>query len=341
MQTIVKSFSEFLNLLVQAFNLSTLFPSLVFWMLVHCTVLPFWIPRYDLDLIDIFNHGSYLAVASILVVTLAYFLDAANMAIIRLFEGYTFMDFFPFDWYTDDRRFFVRKNLKLIWRFDKQAESLLALAEKEEDIDNKKSILLTLDALLTRQEECGSKIFGKYPEDPDYVLPTPFGNVIAEGEQYPYKVFGMDAVTLWPFLRPIITEKHYAEFILREKAIMDFILNLTCILMAFGVLFVGTELLCCGISMRLLIIASVIFLGCCVLCYLAVVSAKGWIVTIRTAFVYFRDDLRTVLGLPKPESYLSERRAWEEVSHFLQARTSGEEIAAFGQRLFCYEEVIE
>ena len=144
----------------------------------------------------------------------------------------------------------------------------------------------------------------------------------------------MDSVTLWPFLRPILTEEHYAEFIVREKAVMDFLLNLIVVLGVFLSFFVVTELWVHGFTWAMVVKSLIILFGCWILSRLAVVGAKGWGVTVRTAFIRFRDDLRQVLRLPQPHDYESEREMWESVSVFLRGTLSDEEVASVGQELF-------
>ncbi len=337
MQTIVKSLGEFLSLLVQAFNLSAIFPALVFLALLHQSVLRLLIPGYDLTFLEILSDGGMLATVVIFVVLIAYFLDAANLVIIRLFEGYPLTRFFPFDGMIAEKKSELKTTLWHMRKLRAILDKLIALANSENDTEKKKEILAFAEAVSAHLDDCRQKVSG-YPDDPNYILPTRFGNVIAESEEYPNRTFGMDAVTLWPFLRPILTKNHYAEFIMREKAVMDFLLNLIVVLITFGVVFFCTEVWFNGSSPRLWIVTAAIALSCMMLFRLSTVAARSWGVTIRTAFICFREDLRKTLCLRQPNDYSEERAIWEAASEFLQANLTEEEIVAAEQGIFSYKD---
>lgn len=334
MTTLVKSLGDFLNLLVQAFNLSSIFPAFVFVILLQLYVLPVLPEDSPLYLVETMDISAQTGVTVILVVLLAYLLDAANMNIIRLLEGYYFSDQFPFDVFRKHNQDHVEQTVTQIRQLESWIDMLTEQAEREHNLKRRKEQLLLADQLADHHDRLLRQITDKYPEDTEYVLATPFGNVIAAAEQYPRKAFGMDAIVLWPFLRPILTEKNYAQFVVREKAVMDFLVNLTVVLAIFGGLFGLVEWFFTGFSWLLVGKLTLIALACCITFLLSVQGAASWGVTIRTSFVVFRDDLRQALRLRKVRFYKDERELWETASDFFRGESSDEEQIELGQAIF-------
>lgn len=342
MTTIVKSLGDFVNLLVQTFNLSTLFPATIFMVLMQMFVLPIVSTDSPLRFIEMVEgDNARLGINLVLIVLLAYVLDAANSNLIRLFEGYPLMRHFPFDWLRQRHQAFVMDTLEEVAKLDRKRVALRQQAAKEQDQTRKQKLHRQADELADRAGELLEHITDKYPEDPDAILPTPFGNVIAAAEHYPYKLLGMDTIVLWPFLRPVLTEKGYAQFVMRDKAMMDFLVNLTVVLMAFGSLFGLADWFYNGLSWELagkmLLIA-----GCCYLTYrLSIQGAMGWGASVRTPFVVYREDLRRELQLRPVENYDQERNLWRDASGFFAGNLLEDEQALVGRRIFTAESFAE
>lgn len=334
MTGIVKNVGEFFSVLVQAFNLSAIFPALILVLFTQAHVLsllPEGAPwRSALNL----NRPSVIASTALAVALIAYLLDAANLKIIRLFEGYSLSRFPLFSWVQERDRAFVAVTMRRIRRIQLLADWLLDKAHRTQSPARKKELRNLYAELVEREDELLSQIEDKYPEDPSLVLPTPFGNVIAAAEYYTHKVFGMDAVALWPFLVPTLTERDYAQHILRAKAMMDFVLNLTAVMGALGV-FVGiTEYYVAGWSTSLAVKLMLIAGSCSATFVLAVQGAASWGTTFKAAFVLFREDLRLTLRLRRARDYTDERELWENVSSFLGAQDLPTEHARLGHSIF-------
>ncbi|MBC7227468.1 MAG: hypothetical protein H5T61_09555 [Thermoflexales bacterium] len=323
MTTIVKSLGDFVNLVAQTFNLSTLFPAFVFIALLQMFLLPLLPADSPFQALALTNDDGWpVALNLILVALLAYLLDAANISLIRLFEGYPLRRCFPFDWLEERHRSYVRSVLNEIERLRKEYWEAF-----ERDEARAEDIAIRLD-------DCLKRLANRYPEDLIRVLPTPFGNVIAAAEYYPMKILGMDAVALWPFLRPIMNETGYAAFVLRDKAVMDFLVNLVTILSAFGVLYGGVNWFYRGWQVSWIGVVFLIGLCCFLLYLLSVQAAAGWGITIRTPFVLYREHLRQRLRLRLAVGYEEERCLWEEASAFFSGEMPYEDLRKLGDSIF-------
>lgn len=330
MTTLVQNLSDFLKVLIQAFNFSSTFPALVFVILSRLYLLPS-LPESSSLRVDIrWDDGTLTIVSILLVALIAYFLDAANLAIIRFFEGYWFKNQFPFDECRKRHQEFVRRTQKRVRNLESVVDALIVQATQQQ----KEELLDLAREIVAHKRDIISQVADKYPDDPAYILPSPFGNVIAAAEQYPRKVLGMDTVALWPFLVPTLTRKNYAQFILREQAVMSFLVNTTVILALFGFLLGITEWLLYGWSWVLAGKLALVAVCCAVTFLLSIQGAAGWGATMRTAFVLFREDLRSELHLRRPSDYEDERLLWEMASNFLRAQSSLEKQVKWGRAIF-------
>ena len=329
MSVLVKNLGDFLKLLVQAFNLSSIFPALIFVILVQLYVLPLLSQDSLLGIDKMWDATTKTGIHIILVVFIAYLLDAANLQIIGIFEGYGLSHLFPLNWLQKRNRDFVSRTWARIRELEWLIDRLTDQGKQQERID----LLDLAEKLLTHKRELIKEV-EKFPEDPEYVLPTPFGNVIAVAEQYPRKIFGMDSVVLWPFLIPTLTKKNYAQFIVREKAVMDFLVNITVVLAGFGCLLGIVEWWVNGLSGALIVKLSLVALSCILTFVLSIQGAATWGDTIRAAFVIFREDLRQTLRLRKPQDYEDERSLWETTSNFFRAQGSQNDQKRWGHAIF-------
>jgi hypothetical protein len=334
MSALIQNLSDFFKLLIESFNLSTTFPALIFVVLVQLFVLPLLpndlLPRSD----EMSIVTTQLSLTIISVGFIAYLLDAANLQIIRLFEGYWFLDAFPSRQLRSYTQKYVSETQADIRKLERLAESLIDQAERERKRVRQLELLDLVDILNARRHALLREIAEKYPEDPSNVLPTPFGNVIAAAEYYSKKTFGMDAIVLWPFLVPTLTKKNYSQYVVREKAAMDFLINLTVLLAAFGCVFAVVELWVNGLDWRVIRNLSLVTLGCLTTYILAIQRAASWGTTVRTAFVLFREDLRQTLRLREVQDYEDERKLWQKASNFFRARRSEAKLLEWGNVIF-------
>lgn len=332
MSALVQGLGDFLKLLVQAFNFSSIFPSAVFVTLCY-VYLPKLLPEtwaFRPDLIEdaVVRGGVFI----MLIALTAYLLDAVNFRLIRFLEGYWFRDQMPFKKWELDNRAHVE------WTVDKIRESeeliLELLSEARRNRKHRDSLEDLAEALAYQRMFLDRQIAYKYPEEPEAVLPTSLGNVIAAAERYPKKVFGMESIVLWPYLVPILTAQNYAQFIVREKAVLDFLINLNVALTGFGLLCGVTTLLFHGLTSHLLVGLILLGAACWIIYLFALQAAANWGSALRAAFVIFREDLRQSLRLRSAKNYKDERILWRQASEFFQARQSLEAQEALGCAIF-------
>jgi hypothetical protein len=330
--TIVSNLSELVALLVQSFNLSALFPSFAFALLNFLFVFPMLKDSVLSARFSTLSETVQVLVWGTFIVGTAYLLTALNNLIIRIFEGYPLIDQFPF-------------NQRHAHHINRYSEIRTQIDELEKKIDTLewKALMSPLTARPKIREQQGllraernllegEKLF-MYPSSRWRILPTRMGNVIAAAEDYPQQLFGIDTVLLWPFLVPILTEKGYSKFIEREKAVFDLLLNTTVLIALFGLELGYVEALTHGLTWRLVGELILLFGGAYALCALAARGAMGWGLTIRSAFVLHRHDLREALRLVSPNSYEKEVQMWEKVSRFYRepanASIRGKDLTLF------------
>lgn len=332
---IIKNLSEFLSVLVQTFNLPALFPSLVFTYFSNLFIIPLlpanhWICA-SLRRMD---SNSQLVLGIIIVLVLTLILDSANLKIIRRFEGYGFLDQFPFDIIRYRKQRQVEEVLNEIDSLKEQYDQRFEQYKKELDEEKKNEHYGWVQYYANQLEERFNKLSQRYPENIDFVLPFRLGNVIAAAEQYPDKIFGMDAIVLWPFLRHIISDKNYAQFYVKDKATLDFLLNMIVILITFGMLFFLTELFYHDFSLILLVKFAAIISVCYFILTLAIQSALNWGTTVRAAFIIFKEELRTNLRLKDVDDYEEEKQLWRNASIFFNAQYPEKELSQLGKIMF-------
>lgn len=330
MPVLMQSLGDFFKLTIEAFSLSSIFPSIIFVMLLRQCIFPLFQDGPALLLGASGDETLSFFLTAIFVALVAYLLDAANMQIIRLFEGYWFQDQFPFNLVQRLNQNYVSTTVGAI----RQLEELIEALDKQGEQEDEPDLQLCALYLARYKTRLVKTIDRKYPEDPDRVLASPFGNVICAAEQYPEKVFGMDSIVLWPFLVPTLTDKSYAPYVVRSKATVDFLVNLTTVIGLFGLILGFSEIAVNGYTPALAPKLLAVFVSCTITFLLSVQGAAGWGSTIRTAFVLFRHDLRQSLGLRCPKSYKDERRLWKEASHFFRAQRTEVEQQRWGSHIY-------
>ncbi len=85
MSVLVQNLGDFLKVLIQSFNLSTMFPAVLFVVLIYLLVLPIVPIGTPIRQSEFWATLNTTPVAAVFVVLIAYLLDAANYKIIRFF----------------------------------------------------------------------------------------------------------------------------------------------------------------------------------------------------------------------------------------------------------------
>ena len=309
MSVFVKAISELVALFLQALRFSYILPAIIFVGLNLAFILPDVAPSYQqvLSETDGLLFLFTLALCSV-VLLVAYALTILNLPIIRFFEGYA-LPAIPF----------VGERLRLshyrrVLYLQRQIEKFEQAAEEY----TKRGDTGRAALCQARRNAFNTELIWLYPHHQLWrILPTRLGNVIAAAEEYPEQLFGIDSVTFWPFLVPILEEEKYASFIEKEKALLDFPLNLAVVSLVFGAEAIYFDILLQNwdwvLSPAKLLIAVVL-----AFCFylLSIQGAISWGYTIRTAFVLYRKHLRQKLGLIPVQDYYGERVLWKRASRF-------------------------
>lgn len=319
MSTLVNSLSDFIKVLIQAFNFSTIFPSIVFVMLFRLFLVP-TLPQNSIRMtIESWDGQVQTGIGILAVAMLSYLLGTANIPIIRWLEGYPWQNWPILCNFTKKKQKYVKDAVELAWRYESTLSGLKQAVEQTTDPEVRRILKKEAADIRDRKYLLLKELHDQFPHNPQRVLPTSFGNIIAAAEEYPNRVLGMDAITLWPFLMPILTERNYTQYMAREKAIMDFQINLALVLIAFGVMLGGISISNHNATWELGFQLTVIACASSLMLSLAVQGAVGWGATLRAAFILFRKDLCLAIGAKTPATYKDEVLLWKKTSDFLRA----------------------
>ncbi len=327
MSALIGSVSELLTLLVQSFNLSAVFPALVFMLLNYLFVFPKLKDTVLYTRFARYDQPVQILLWVVLTVGLAYFLTSVNTLIIRWFEGYPLIHQFPFDKW---RRDCLRQQRRYRQRVENLTNRIAKSRADEKHIPytQRESLWQHRETLVEQRNQLLGELLLFYPVSDWRVLPTRLGNVLAAAEDHPQRLFGIDAVTLWPYLGPVLTQTGYAKFVEREKAVFDLLLNSTVLTGAFGLVLLTADYLTVGRSVILLYEFGLVAAATAALHYFTIQGAIGWGTTIRAAYALHRKELREHLGLSEPQSYDEERALWKRASQFYREPYNAGEIAS-------------
>jgi hypothetical protein len=172
-----------------------------------------------------------------------------------------------------------------------------------------------------------------FPEDPELLLPTRFGNAIRAFETYSQKVYGADSIPLWLHLSSVIP-KEFGASLDDARAEVNFLVN-TCY-------FAGT--ICLAAFVRVLVHGAVakppfldlktfafilISAGAACICRMSYIFSLqrvyAWGALVKAAFDCFLPALAGRLGYALPKSAADQKDFWIDVSqraifHFPLAR---------------------
>jgi hypothetical protein len=319
---ILATFSDVIGFLAQSFRLAAVFPAFVFVVLNEILIVPHLPQKGLIAQIAALDLSGQLVIAAVCSLLLGYTLTVVNIPLIRLFEGYPWRTTWPGDLLVE-RQEERRRKLgdrspsldKKISRLRKRAAHYDVGHPRRERLYRKR---VALEEKSKVERLLGEQEIRNYFPIVSPVLPTTLGNTIAAFEDYPWDRYRIDAVVLWPRLLPTLTEEKYAGYVEREKAGLDFALNL-CFLFSL----LGLEIAYVGVLFGREYVAWLI--GACVTLLLAflfykvaVAGAYGWGTTVRVAFDLYRYHLlRALYGHP-PHDFPTEKRTWKQISRFLR-----------------------
>jgi uncharacterized repeat protein (TIGR01451 family) len=264
----------------RAFVIAALLPAALFVLALQRFVFPEW----------------PLAVLIAAGVCVAGLLHVLNVPIVRLYEGYPWMDGAIGKWRIARHR---RKLQEAIDGRVAAREARVALRAIDPELAAR---------LQSAQNAMASRVFNEYPL-PGSVLPTRLGNVIRSFENYPRRQYGIWAVTLFPrFVAKI--PKEFAAVIDDAKSMLDVLLHLSFLSLLFSlIVLVTTESIAC---IAIGLVLSAMFYAA------SVGRASEWGQLVRASFDLYRWDVLRDLGFTsRPATMLEERALWNEISRQL------------------------
>lgn len=151
-----------------------------------------------------------------------------------------------------------------------------------------------------------------FPSTEGDVLPTGLGNVMAAWEHYPYRRYGIDAITMWPRLAPLLS-KPVSDAIVWAKARFDLLLNALILLPIWGVvrLIAFSQQTWRGWLWLVAMLAAVPLIW-----RLCLAAARGWGETVKAAFDLHRLDVLKQIGVLAPPAgwpAADEAAIWREL----------------------------
>ncbi len=180
--------------------------------------------------------------------------------------------------------------------------------EYSECIDQKKEFPVKSR---TRRNELMRQLAEEFPDKEEYLLPTPFGNVLRSFEVYPRYMYGFEAIDGWGRLLAVIP-RDYVELIDAARAQVDFWVNLGIVFILLQIEYIALAFIT-GTPLQWWIVLLFILLG--TLAPLrATSSAREWGDFVKSAFDVYRFNLLKSLGIELPKSREEERALWTKYS---------------------------
>ncbi len=204
--------------------------------------------------------------------------------------------------------------LKLLgWMEKRRYHRVVSELEKLDDeysecIDQKKEFPVKSR---TRRNELMRQLAEEFPDKEEYLLPTPFGNVLRSFEVYPRYMYGFEAIDGWGRLLAVIP-RDYVELIDAARAQVDFWVNLGIVFILLQIEYIALAFIT-GTPLQWWIVLLFILLG--TLAPLrATSSAREWGDFVKSAFDVYRFNLLKSLGIELPKSREEERALWTKYS---------------------------
>ena len=319
---VFSTLSDVVSFLAQSFRLAAVVPAFIFVFLNEVIILPQLPPRGFIEVIQGLGMQDQILVAVVLALIIGYIMDIINIPLIKLFEGYPFV--------------FTRLGKCLQCKQRKKKEGLERLLHQLElEIKDMQSSMkryslqdprrkLQYQNIKPKKQEIEAlmawiryELIGYFPQEGP-ILPTSLGNVIAAFEEYPWRQYGIDAVVMWPRLLPILAREKYTVYVEREKAGLDFTINLSALLGVLSMEMAYTGLLFVPNYEVWLLWSALMLALSCAIYWAGIPAAYSWGMTVRVAFDLYRYHLLKALHGRPPSSFEMEVSQWRKFSAFFR-----------------------
>lgn len=159
----------------------------------------------------------------------------------------------------------------------------------------------------------------RFPNRPDLVLPTRFGNAIRAFETYSHHNYGAESIALWLRLLAVVP-KEFMAVIDDARARVDFFVNTWFLAIVVASLSLARFVL--GLTATTPAELSPVFPAVGVFAVLvawgayegAVAAARAWGESVKTAFDLYLPKLANQLGYELPATAAERKRFWEAVT---------------------------
>ncbi len=163
----------------------------------------------------------------------------------------------------------------------------------------------------TSRNDLMRQLAEEFPDKEEYLLPTPFGNVLRSFEIYPRFMYGLEAIDGWGRLLAVIP-KDYLELIDAARAQVDFWVNLGVVFILLQIEYIGLAYTT-GTPLQWWVVLLFIGLGT-IAPLRATSSAREWGDFVKAAFDVYRFNLLESLGIDIPKDREEEKVLWKKYS---------------------------
>lgn len=222
---------------------------------------------------------------------------AVNRDLYRLMEGYgKFNPIRLFSWFEKQR---YQKTTNELEKLDDEYRKCYE-DKKEFPVKSR-----------TRRNQLMRQLAEEFPDQEEYLLPTPFGNVLRSFEIYPRVMYGFEAIDGWGRLLAVIP-KDYIEIIDAARSQVDFWINMGIVFILLQIEYIGLVFIF-GNPLNWWIVLLFIILGT-IAPLRATSSAREWGDFVKSAFDIHRFKLLESLGVEMPMDREEEKVLWRKYS---------------------------
>lgn len=162
----------------------------------------------------------------------------------------------------------------------------------------------------------------EFPDKEEFLLPTPFGNVLRSFEIYPRFMYGLEAIDGWGRLLAVVS-RDYTELLDSAKAQVDFWVNMTVVFILLQIEYISLVYIFDKGSLNWWIVLLFVGLGT-IPPLRATSAAREWGDFVKSAFDMFAPIMRETLGFDTPKNREEEKLQWTRFSQAIIYRLPGQ-----------------
>lgn len=326
----MNAFTNYLEKLGSNFLVSAMVPSLALVVISFLAFDPLLnITEAFTDPQGTFQLVGFGPLVFILTVIIGFTLSALNTLILKVFEGYSI----PFPAHL----FYYLSRRKHRYQASKWMEERQELKNKirhlEKHTDPSDEQVARLADLRSKYYRLTADYGLQYPEDPNDILPTRFGNTLKAAENYAGERYGFDGVHFWPRLIHVIPSD-YRLTIDHTRNELSFLVNMSILSFVFSCMCIGAVFYVMTTT-RVIVDNPAVFFQFLSKTTPYFVSAAGGLLSfgffynasifavgsfglmIRSSFDLFRMDLLKKLQLVEPHNSIEEFETWQNINELI------------------------